>query len=131
MNKVEIYEKKNKIPYNKSFIKRVVKSIFEKENIEKYEISIAYLSKDDLRKLNKKFRKKDRTTNVLSFLYENKQKIFGEVIISDFHVVEKNEDFLKLMIHGLLHLIGYNHEKKEEKEKMFEKEIFYYNLFKK
>lgn len=131
MSKVEIYEKKNKIPYSKTFIKRVIKLIFEKENIDNYEISIAYLDKEDLREINKKYRKIDRTTNVLSFLYENKPKISGEIIISDFHVIEKKEDFLKLLIHGILHIIGYDHEEKKERKKMFEKEIFYYNFFKK
>lgn len=130
MKKIEIFEKKNKIPYKKFLIKKLVKSILEKENIIKYEISIAYLTKEDLREINKKYRKINRTTNVLSFLYEKKEGIFGEIIISDFHVINKKEDFLKLLIHGLLHLIGYDHKYKKDRVVMLEKERFYYNFIK-
>ncbi|MGB9749673.1 MAG: rRNA maturation RNase YbeY [Caldisericia bacterium] len=130
MKKVEIFEKKNKIPYDKSFVKKIVKLILEKEKIDNYYISIAYLSKDDLREINKKYRQKDRTTNVLSFLYEKKDTFFGEIIISDYHIIVRKEDFIELLIHGILHLLGYDHTNKKEKEKMIKKEKFYYNFIK-
>ena len=130
MKKVEIFEKKNKIPYSKTSIKEVIKTILEKEGVNNYNISIAYLTKDDLREINKKYRKIDRTTNVLSFLYEKNSTFSGEVIVSDYHVIKKNENFLKLLIHGILHLLGYDHTKEEEKEEMLKKEKFYYNLIK-
>lgn len=130
MKRVEILEKKNKIPYKREYIKNVIKKIMETEKILKYYISIAYLTKDDLRKLNKKFRKVDKTTNVLSFLYDKTPFLIGEVVISDYHVIKKGEDFLKLLIHGILHLIGYDHIKKYDKEKMIDKENYYYNLIK-
>lgn len=130
MKKVEIFEKKNKIPYDKSFIKKIIKLILEKEKINNYYISLAYLTKNDLREINKKYRQKDRTTNVLSFLYEKRDTLFGEIIISDYHIIVKKEDFIELLIHGILHLLGYDHMNKEEKEKMMKKEKFYYNFIK-
>lgn len=130
MKKVEIFEKKNKIPYDKSFIKKIIKLILEKEKINNYYISLAYLTKNDLREINKKYRQKDRTTNVLSFLYEKRDTLFGEIIISDYHIIVKKEDFIELLVHGILHLLGYDHMNKEEKEKMMKKEKFYYNFIK-
>ncbi len=130
MKKIEIFEKKNKIPCSKKFIKEVIKTILEKEEVNDYNISIAYLTKEDLREINKKYRKIDRTTNVLSFLYEKNSIFFGEVIISDYHIIVKNEDFLQLLIHGILHLLGYDHMRKEGREEMLKKEKFYYNLIK-
>jgi len=130
LKKVEIFEKKNKIPYSKIFIKKVINSILEMEKVSDYNISIAYLTKEDLREINKRYRKIDKTTNVLSFLYEKNSTFFGEVIISDYHIIVKNEDFLKLLIHGILHLLGYDHKKKEERKEMLKKEKFYYNLIK-
>jgi len=130
LKKVEIFEKKNKIPYDKSFIKKIIKLILEKEKINNYYISLAYLTKNDLREINKKYRQKDRTTNVLSFLYEKRDTLFGEIIISDYHIIVKKEDFIELLVHGILHLLGYDHMNKEEKEKMMKKEKFYYNFIK-
>lgn len=130
MKRIEIFEKKNKIPYSKKFIEKITDTILKNENIKKFNISIAYLTKEDLREINKKYRKIDRTTNVISFLYEKKPFLFGEIIISDYHVIIKKEDFLKLYIHGLLHILGYDHMKKSERDNMREKENFYYNLIK-
>lgn len=97
MKKVEIFEKKNKIPYDKSFIKKIIKLILEKEKINNYYISLAYLTKNDLREINKKYRQKDRTTNVLSFLYEKRDTLFGEIIISDYHIIVKKRGFYRII----------------------------------
>jgi len=127
--KIEIYEKSSKIPIDKKFLIELTKEIMKREKIKNCEISVAYLDKEDLRELNKRYRNLDRTTNVLSFIYETKPILRGEIIISRYSVEEKKESFLKLYIHGLLHIIGFDHIKKSDREKMRKKEEEYFNYF--
>jgi probable rRNA maturation factor len=88
---------------------------------KKYELSVAYLSPTQQKKLNKKYRNIDKTTNVLSFSYS---KTSGELT---FDLVKVKKDaplfemsyskFLQyLFIHGCLHLKGYEHSATMEKE---------------
>ena len=84
----------------------------------------------DIKILNKKFRKKDKTTDVLSFpFYErkqikklkNKKSIYlGDVILNYYKISRKNfeRDFNRLWIHGFLHLLGYDHIKNKDFKKM-------------
>ncbi|MCX8095235.1 MAG: rRNA maturation RNase YbeY [Caldisericia bacterium] len=128
-SKIEIYEKERKVPINKKFLKKITDEILKNEGFNKYEISIAYLNKDDLRDLNKKFRKLDRTTNVLSFIYETTPVLVGEIVISNYSVEIKKENFLKLYIHGLLHILGFDHIKKKDREIMRKKEENYFKYY--
>lgn len=79
-----------------------------------------------MRFLNKRFRGKDKTTTILSFeeprnfiLPESKSRKIGEIYlklpITDYPISQ-------LLIHGLLHLLGYNHQKKSDRIKMELKE---------
>lgn len=128
-SKIEIYEKKSKIPIDRKFLKKLTAEIVKNEGYKNFEISLAYLNKEDLRELNRKFRNLDRTTNVLSFIYEISPLIKGEIVISNYSVEKKKENFLKLYIHGLLHLLGYDHIKKKDRELMRKKEEEYFKHY--
>ncbi len=92
---------------------------------KKYSLSIAYVSEEKSREINKKYRKKDKPTNVLSFpLHKNE----GEIILCPAVIKREAKIFGKnfgqylgfLVIHGLLHLKGMRHGKKmEEAEKKY------------
>ena len=79
---------------------------------------ITLIGNDKIKKLNNKYRGKNKVTNVLSFSFINNNEdfvqgalnnILGEVYLApDF--IKKNEDILYLGIHGVLHLCGYDHE---------------------
>jgi len=82
-------------------------------------IDISFVNKEEIRKLNKKFRKKDKPTDVLSFVYEG-EGLLGDVIIAPemargsakrFGVTYKAE-LKRLVIHGVLHVLGYEHGRK-------------------
>ncbi len=93
----------------------------------------------NIKKLNKKFRKKNKHTDVLSFPFQQDSKIIknfylGDIIIS-FEYMNKpsqltnyefKEKVIKIFIHGFLHLLGFDHTKEKEYRLMIgaEKKIF-------
>ena len=89
----------------------------------------------NIKRLNKKFRKKDKHTDVLSFPLQKKIENFKEVYLGDiiisFNYMNKpkninNYDFkekvTKIFIHGFLHLLNFNHIKEKEYQIMFREE---------
>ena len=101
---------------------------FKRKN---HEFSILLSSNKEMKKLNHKFRKKNKSTDVLSFptKIKNKKKIYvGDIAISFEIIKERSKktnffmEFDKLWIHGYLHLIGYDHKKYKDFKKMFKKE---------
>ena len=101
---------------------------FKRKN---HEFSILLSNNKEMKKFNHKFRKKTKTTDVLSFpiKIKNKKKIYvGDIAISFEIIKERSKktnffmEFDKLWIHGYLHLIGYDHKKYKDFKKMFKKE---------
>ena len=87
-----------------------------------------------MKNLNYKFRKKNKTTDVLSFPLKNKNYI-GDIAIS-FEIINKRSKktnfFLeldKMWIHGYFHLIGYDHKRIKDFENMSKKENLVLNYF--
>jgi len=120
------------IDYKKTFT-QVAKKVLTGENRRTEIVSLAFVSEEEIKKLNRKFRKKNKPTDVLSFAL-NERKYLGEVVICQKIVklnagrykVSVKEEMIKLFIHGVLHLLGYDHEINEEEAKLMEqKEKFY------
>lgn len=82
-----------------------------------------------MRGLNRKFRGKNNPTNVLSFVTPKefvmppkKSKDLGEIYLAPDFIKSKGEDINFLLIHGFLHLLGFNHNKKDDTITMQHKE---------
>jgi len=88
------------------------------------ELSITFVDNLKIKELNKTYREKDEVTDVLSFPID--EELLGEVIISLPRAVEQAEDYghslrrevAFLMVHGLLHIIGYDHKNNADKTEM-------------
>jgi probable rRNA maturation factor len=89
-------------------------------------VSIAFVSAREMRRLNRVHRGKDKVTDVLSFEIKDGWLI-GEVLVC-FDQAKKQaremkhsikEEVVFLMVHGVLHLLGHDHEKGKENDKMF------------
>ena len=115
--------------YLKKRLNKLSKSPFFKG--KSHEFSILLSSNKEMKKLNQQFRKKNKTTDVLSFptKIRNKKKLYvGDIAISFEILKERSKktnflmEFDKLWIHGYLHLIGYDHKKYKDFKKMLEKE---------
>ena len=116
---------KNPNNYFKNKLKRILKLPFFRK--KKQEFSIFLTNNKEMKNLNYKFRKKNKTTDVLSFPLKNKNYI-GDIAIS-FEIINKRSKktnfFLeldKMWIHGYFHLIGYDHKKIDDYKKMLKKE---------
>lgn len=103
-------------------------------------ISLSLVSLDSIHSLNKEFRQIDRPTDVISFAFldgmDNKDELFksdelvvlGEIYISPTKAIEQAKEyqhslireFSFLFVHGLLHLLGYDHIEKEDEKIMFD-----------
>ena len=101
---------------------------FKKKN---HEFSILLTNDKRMRHLNLKFRKKNKTTDVLSFplkIKEKKKLYIGDIAISYEIVKERAKEsnfsleFDKMWIHGYLHLVGYDHKKFNDFKIMVRKE---------
>lgn len=120
---------------DKTFFTGVAKKVLKGENKEKENVSVAFVSATEIQKLNKKYRKKDKPTDVLSFerVSDFKEEC-SEVVICPSIVRDQSKDSLlplkkelaKMVIHGILHNFGYDHEiSKAEEERMFKKQDYY------
>lgn len=114
---------------DKKYLKKISEKVLRKEK-KKKDLSVALVESGQIKKLNKKYRKKNRPTDTLSFLYDN----YGEIIIcprqvksnaKKYHSTFKKE-LSRVLIHGILHLVGYEHEKNPKKKKLMEKKENYY-----
>ena len=122
-------------------LKNIINTIFQDENINLgAQLNIVITNNKYLRELNSKFKNLDRPTDVLAFSFDNSFlpeniSILGDVYISlkrakeqaiQYKVSLQNE-IERLMIHGILHLIGYIHNEEDKDKEMTEKTEYYLN----
>ena len=96
-------------------------------------LNLVFVTKEYQRELNKTYRNIDKTTDVLSFpadnenLFPNEEEDLGELYIdpiltkkqAERHEVTFENELVRLVIHGFLHLIGYDHLTAKERDEMF------------
>ena len=119
------------------FFKKICKAFPKKYKFLNKKVTFTLLlsNNKNIKKLNKVFRKKNKSTDILSFPLDKKIKIskntyLGDVIISYNHIDKPRSQDLKLfkekvtkiLIHGFLHLLGFNHKKNKDYSKMLKEE---------
>ena len=140
-----LWTKKIKKP--NTFFNSLTKLFPKKYRFEKKKASLTILlsNNKNIKKLNKKFRNKNKSTDVLSFPSEKKINIkkspyIGDIIVSyefmnkpkTLSSLEFKSKVTKIFIHGFLHLLGYDHIKlKDFKEMLIEEEKIYQTIKKK
>ena len=133
---------KKKIKNPKTYIKKkLVKlnklKLFKKKSKNH---TIFLTNNKKMRELNKKFRNKNKTTDVLSFPFHNKTNYNKNIYLGDiainYEIINKRSknsnffiEFDKMWIHGYLHLLGHNHKKKKDFIKMKKLENLILNYF--
>ena len=115
------------LSYKKQLIDNCVKEILISKKINNAEISIILTDKEYLSKLKKEYFKVDQYTDVIAFnLEDENEDIDGEIYISIDNVLDNskifnttfNNEFSRVLIHGVLHLMGYNDDNESNIKKM-------------
>ncbi len=112
----------------------VLKLGLKRLNIDNATFEITFCDNDFIQKINREYRHIDRVTDVISFAFEdngkimyNKIRLLGEIYISIPKMQEQakayghseKRELSFLAVHGMLHLLGYDHIQKEDEEVMF------------
>ena len=131
-----------KLKNKEVFFKKICKAFPKKYKFLKKKVSFTLLlsNNKNIKKLNKNFRNKNKSTDILSFPYNKKVKIskksyLGDIIIS-YNFIDKprsqsskffKEKLIKTFIHGFLHLLSFDHIKDKDYLKMLKEEELIYN----
>ena len=117
------------LTFSSSDIGETIKRVFSEYNI--FSLGIIFTSKGYIQDLNMQYRGIDSVTDVLSFTL-NTKPLVGEVYICPKYILENipvekfQEEILRNIVHGILHILGYDHvgefTKENEKEEMFVKQ---------
>jgi len=131
-----------------TFVVQVVEEVIAYEQCEEeFEVSISFVNNQEMRSLNKEYRNIDKETDVLSFPlvefieeklntededaeYIEEEIALGDIVISMEKAVEQSEEYghsfkrelAFLLVHGMLHLLGYDHDEEASEGEMFDKQ---------
>ena len=135
MNYVEFFNNYGKdLDINLDTLKDFIIYCLDRLSLKNVLFNVIIVDNDSIHKINKEYRGIDRPTDVITFaLEDNKQinmpevRVLGDIYISYDKVISQAKEYnhsIKreicfLAVHGLLHLLGYDHMKKEDEIKMF------------
>jgi len=114
--KVALANEQTRLPIDRRRLRRAARIVLQNENIHKAEISLAVVDESSIRRLNRQYLHHDQPTDVLSFLLDRSAGEFvGEVIVSADAALGSAsqygwppaDELLLYVVHGLLHLVGY------------------------
>ena len=139
--KVDFFSVSNKWPRRIPKIKSITKKTINKmssyfKSDQRFELSVILTDKSRMIKLNKIYKNKHSDTDVLTFISKNSNKNVGKILYCDiFFSIDTIEEFIRrnkvsiydhfnhLLIHSLLHINGYDHQKNLDFKKMQKEEI--------
>ena len=133
MKNIEVFNETNE-EIDIEEIKKLTDYLVKYMNVENAQFNVIFINNEKIREINKSYRGIDRETDVISFALEDEKtiRLENERILGDIYIsVEKakmqaeeyghsfKREICFLTTHGFLHLLGYDHMKKEDEEVMF------------
>lgn len=132
------YEINNEYGYeNYDYLEEVIEETLRSEKVENSVFSIVFVDEGKIREINRDYRGKDSVTDVISFALEDVHdefsvglRVLGDIFVCIPRMKEQAKSYGHsekrelsfLIVHGMLHLLGYDHMKKEDEEIMFQKQ---------
>lgn len=144
MNKFEVIDEYGYANYK--ILDKVLKRTLKLEKVKNAFFSVVLVDEKKIQEINKNYRNINKVTDVISFAFEdndkrvyNSTRILGEIFICIPRMKEQalayghseTREIAFLAVHGLLHLLGYDHIKKNDEEEMFAKQELILNGFRK
>ena len=139
---VSIQCRLKKVSVRQGTLRRVTRTLLRLLDGAEAEVGIGLVGDTKMRRLNRTYRNQDRTTDVLAFAYREARSdvapLLGDVVISVPMARRQakafsrslDEEVLRLLIHGVLHLVGYDHERsKRQALRMRRKETELFETF--
>lgn len=120
----------------KESIRVAISMCLQMENVnDNVEISISFVTNNEIKELNRTYRNVDKETDVLSFPMDDEEEedgtiILGDIVISSEKIIEQAKEYghsieremIYLVVHSMFHLLGYDHIKENKKDVMRGKE---------
>ena len=134
MNEVSIFYDHQTPPIIENNLKSLCREVLISEGFERYSLSIIIVDDEKLKKMKKKYFNLDLYTDVIAFnLSDDKSKLDGEIYISfdaikinsELYKTNINNELQRIVVHGILHLMGYEDNTKDKKEEMTKTEDFF------
>lgn len=138
MRNIGIFNETQEKVENLEILEPLLTYALEVENVDNLEFNVIIINNEEIHKINKEYRGIDRPTDVISFAledykdikYENDYRVLGDIYISIDKVKEQAKEYghsekrelAFLAVHGILHLLGYDHMEKEDEKVMFSKQ---------
>jgi len=128
VNKIFVYFSQKKFEKEAKRIFSLAQKIFLLLKKNGLSVEIFLVSDFEIKKINKKYRNKNKATNVLSFCQPKDfvlaplKKHLGEIYLAPNYIKKNKQDIKLMLVHGILHLLGYDHIKEADRIKMEEKE---------
>ena len=134
MNYIEVFNEYKKPVEELSLVEDFINYCASSLKLKNVLFNVIIIDNDSIHKINKEYRNIDRETDVITFaLEDNKQidtkdvRVLGDIYISYDRVISQAKEYNHstrreicfLAVHGLLHLLGYDHMTKEDEEVMF------------
>lgn len=134
MNYIEVFNEYDKDIKELDILKDFINYASEKLSLKNVMFNVIIIDNDSIHKINKEYREIDRPTDVITFALEDDKKIdtpevriLGDIYISYDKVISQAQEYghstkrelCFLGVHGLLHLLGYDHMNKKDEEEMF------------
>lgn len=133
---IMMYQSVKDIRVSKKWVQKVVQTLLKSlKQSSKITVSIHFIGDKRMKTLNRSHRGKNKTTDVLSFSLEETSGFatpaqahdIGDIFISVPQIIRQAKEYRvsykeecgRMLIHGVLHLLGYDHEKKKDAKKMF------------
>ncbi len=134
-NRISVTYERETFASSAAVVENALRGALLLEGAGKCFVEAHLVTDESMRRINRETRKKDVPTNVLSFVADRSLphpelpkgfRYCGEIFVAPRHISKKKEDIRILAVHGLLHLLGYEHKKKNDRMVMEarEREIF-------
>ena len=115
-----------------SDVENILEKTLKALDVKEGELSVTFVSAERIRTLNREYRFKDESTDILSFVANEGEfggietPVLGDLVISvddlkencDYFSVEMSEELIRLLVHGTLHLLGWDHTTNDQSEPM-------------
>jgi probable rRNA maturation factor len=133
--KVSIASPQELVKLDRPRLREIVRQVMAEEDIKDYEISLAFVDNPTIHGINKRFLEHDEPTDVITFPYSSGKVLVGELVIGVEVALEQarvgghevDAELALYVIHGLLHLVGYDDKDAHDRKQMRVRERYHLN----